>query len=605
MLAKVINSLPLPTFAINKRHQVIVWNVAIEVLTGIPKEKMLGTNCQWQAFYTQERPTLADLVVDAASNDEIETYYQDKCIKSPLIDGGYEALDFCPVLGNDGVWLRFSASPITNDKGEITGAIETLEDITERVHAEESLLESEQRFRDLTETTPDMIWEVDADGIITYVSPRIRDLLGYEQEKITGSKATIHMSDEASCEALTSAIRSRNPFAGLILSRKHIDGHDVTFESNGVPFFDSDGSFHGYRGVDRDITRRKKAERAIQESERSYRELFEIALDAIWVHDLEGHILKANEAMEKLTGFSADELANGNVGLFMTEEGLHLARDLRTQLSKDEAISRPYEQRLVRKDGTEVDVMFSTSSIFRNGQLVAFQHIARDISEQKRMQRNLHYYLQQITRAQEEERKRISRDLHDDTSQSLLLVIHRLDALVSSANGRTSQSVRQELAELYTLMVDIHSRLRRYARDLRPAILDDLGLIAALEWIADDMTFDDEVKVITKLDTQVQKLPRESELVLFRIAKEALNNARRHSRASEVIIQLEAKTGKVKLSISDNGCGFELPPSLTEFGGAGKLGLMGMEERAQLVGGTLSIQSQPDQGTTVIVEIPQ
>ena len=603
MLSRVINSSPLPTFAINKQHKVTSWNAAIEILTGTEKKAIIGTNGQWRTFYAQPRPTLADLIVDGASADEIESYYQGKCAKSTLIDGAYEAQDFFPALGSDGRWVRFTASPIRNDNKQIIGAIEILEDITERIQAEEALSQSEQRFRDLTETTPDMIWEVDTSGVVTYVSPRAKDLMGYEPSEVIGKKPDVYMVDPGDFDRFMSIVKSRKPFSGLIFMQQHKDGHQIAIESSGVPYFESGGKLLGYRGIDRDITERTRIEQALRESERSYRELFEVALDAIWVHDLNGEILKANAAMEQLTGYRLKELIGNNESLFMSDKELSLAVDVRDRLLRGEAVVQPYEQHIVRKDGTEVIVMFTTGTIYRDGRLVAFQHIARDITEQKRMQENLHHYLREITRAQEEERKRISRDLHDDTSQSLLLMIHRLDALISQNETSLSKPLKKKLAELYASAVDTHSRLRSYTHDLRPAILDDLGLVAALEWIADNMK-EDGTEVSTQLSTQRLGLPHESELVLFRIAQEALNNIRKHARASEVGIRLEIEAGQVKLSISDNGRGFEIPPDLTDFGGTGKLGIVGMQERAQLLGGTFSIQSELGKGTTIVVMVP-
>ncbi|GAI06047.1 unnamed protein product, partial [marine sediment metagenome] len=139
MLSKIIDGSPIPSFVINKQHKVTHWNTAIESLSGISAREIVGTDEQWRAFYTEKRPAMADLIVDGASADEIEAHYRGKYKKSRLIDGTYEAEDFFSALGEYGKWLNFTASPIKNKGGEIIGAIETLQDITEEKQLQENM----------------------------------------------------------------------------------------------------------------------------------------------------------------------------------------------------------------------------------------------------------------------------------------------------------------------------------------------------------------------------------------------------------------------------------------------------------------------------------
>jgi signal transduction histidine kinase len=138
-LAKIIDASPIPSFVIDQQHRVTHWNPALNALTGIAIDDILGTEGQWRAFYGESRPVMADLIVDRASDAEIAGLYGKKCRKSTLIDGAYEAEDFFPALGDKGKWLRFTASPIRDNDGVTFGAIETLEDVTDRKLAEENL----------------------------------------------------------------------------------------------------------------------------------------------------------------------------------------------------------------------------------------------------------------------------------------------------------------------------------------------------------------------------------------------------------------------------------------------------------------------------------
>ena len=166
-----------------------------------------------------------------------------------------------------GKYLQVSASPIWNDKNEVIGSIHIAQDVSERKRAEGALRRSEQRFRNLVETTSDWVWEVDENGVYTYVSPRIYELLGYQPEEVLG-KTPFDLMPPNESERVASIfgpIRTqRAPFRDLENTNQHRDGRLVVLETNGVPFFDTDGRFLGYRGIDRDITERKRAEEALQ-----------------------------------------------------------------------------------------------------------------------------------------------------------------------------------------------------------------------------------------------------------------------------------------------------------------------------------------------------
>jgi PAS domain S-box-containing protein len=351
------------------------------------------------------------------------------------------------------------------------------------------------------------------------------------------------------------------------------------------------------------IAEHKEIERALQESERSYRELFEVAPDAIWVHDLKGNILKANKATEKLTGFSARELARVNVKTLLSEEGLRLAKEIRHRLVKGEAVAQPYEQHLVRKDGTEATLRLTTSPIFSDGQLVAFQNIARDITEEKQMRENLRFYLQEITRAQEEERKRIARELHDSTAQTLIALLHQLENLMSD---RAKLPVREAKAlwGFYEQIRDVLGEVRRFSRDLRPSILDDLGLLPALEWVTGELQKEYGVEAAFKVVGSERRFSPEAELILFRVVQEALRNIAKHAQASKAEVKVAFEKQKVRVTVSDDGIGFQLPESFGELLHSGKLGLAGMQERVQLLGGDLKLKSKVGKGTTIVTTAP-
>jgi signal transduction histidine kinase len=220
-----------------------------------------------------------------------------------------------------------------------------------------------------------------------------------------------------------------------------------------------------------------------------------------------------------------------------------------------------------------------------------------------RLYQSMRSYTRQILTAQEQERRRMARELHDDTAQALVVLSRQLDALLS-ADGQGPQSIKQRLEELRHLTAEITQDVRRFSQDLRPSTLDDLGLLPTLEGLTARLSDEDGIDARLEVLGGERRLPLETELALFRIAQEALTNVRKHAQATKVDTKVEFGNGIVRLSISDNGRGFKVPDRPSDLVETGKLGLTGMCERAQLIGGTLTVQSRPGEGTTVVAEIP-
>ena len=473
----------------------------------------------------------------------------------------------------------------------------------ERTRVTDALLKAdEEKWRSSFNALEDVMLIIDRDYNIENISDSGLALLGKSREEVIGKKCYQIISGADSPEAGCPCRRTLETRQVESIER-YEERFGRYFSIKSSPIFDESGEIVKFVDLRRDITEKKRTEEALQESERSYRELFEVAPDAIWVHDLKGNILKANKAAEKLTGLSAEELAKGNVKTLLSEKGLRLAKEVRRRLVKGEAVAQPYEQHLIRKDGTEATLRLTTSPIFSNGQLIAFQNIARDITEEKRMQENLRYYLQEIARAQEEERRRIARELHDSTAQTLIALLHQLENLLGD---KAKLPVREAKAlwGFYEQIRDVLREVRRFSRDLRPSILDDLGLLPALEWVTGELKKEYGVETTLEVVGDVRRFSQEAELILFRIVQEALRNVAKHAQASKAEVKVEFEKQKTRVTISDDGIGFELPESLGDLPHTGKLGLAGMQERVQLLGGNLKLKSKLGKGTTVVATAP-
>ena len=340
---------------------------------------------------------------------------------------------------------------------------------------------------------------------------------------------------------------------------------------------------------------------ALRSSEKAYRELFENAHDAIIIQDLDGNIVMSNAAAIGLGAYTEDELTSKNVREFLTPEGMKVAREVKRRLLRGEVIDKAYDQQFIRKDGSLAYVKLTTSLITDGERPRGFQHIARDVTEEKRLEENLRFYLQEATRAQEEERKRIARELHDDTAQELVALSRELDRL--AAIEKSPRALRK-VEEIQDRIDEILDGVRRFSQDLRPSVLDDLGLLPALQWLTADMQKRSGIRVDMRVKGEERRLAPEVELLAFRIAQEALRNVWKHSEAAQADLLVEFRRNSVRLSVSDDGKGFSVPERAGDLAKQGKLGLAGMEERARLLGGRLELKSRPGEGTVVRLEVP-
>ncbi|MGE5620860.1 MAG: PAS domain S-box protein [Sphingomonadaceae bacterium] len=338
-------------------------------------------------------------------------------------------------------------------------------------------------------------------------------------------------------------------------------------------------------------------------SQEKYRDLFDNATVAIFVQDLDGRITQANKACVGLTGYSLEELTGLSVRKLIPFHAYSGLAKVQQALLRGEGLASPYDIQMVRRDGSECILSMTTRLVSENGQPRGFQHIAIDVTERRRMRDTLNYYVRQVLTAQEEERKRIARELHDETAQSLLLTLQRVDAISYGSDVKLPKAAEADLEELRGLLLQTLGNVRRLTRDLRPQILDDLGLVPAVEWLVEEVEKQCGLKGTVQVVGRRRQLPQETQLLLFRIAQEALSNVRKHSAATEASVVLSFGKDRVSITIEDNGRGFRMPDNVSELASSGKLGLLGMSERARLAGGSLFIDALPGRGTRVVAEL--
>ncbi|MBT5775319.1 MAG: sensor histidine kinase [Dehalococcoidia bacterium] len=211
-------------------------------------------------------------------------------------------------------------------------------------------------------------------------------------------------------------------------------------------------------------------------------------------------------------------------------------------------------------------------------------------------------YARQLTNAQEEERRRIARELHDGPTQALTGLCRGLDLV--QAELKDSDSAADITRSLRVVAEEAVADLRRLARDLRPGILDDLGLLSAVEWLTEDLRERSDLQLSFSSSGQPGKLTGDQELSAFRIVQESLNNIEKHAAASNVDVSVACEPDGIRVSVHDDGSGFEPDPQTETFARDGRYGILGMQERARLSNGSLQITSEPNAGTTVTLNLP-
>ncbi len=350
---------------------------------------------------------------------------------------------------------------------------------------------------------------------------------------------------------------------------------------------------------------RIRAEEVLRLSEHNYRELIEQASDGIFIADLRGNYLIVNQSACALLGYSKEELLSMNIADLISQEELQRAPLRLDELRQGKAIIS--ERALKRKNGTTIQTEIS-AKMLSDGRL---QANVRDITERKQAEqklkesreqlRMLSGYLQKI---REDERKRIAREIHDELGQELTALKMEVALFVKSLLERAHQPHRsdyREKLESFTGIVDTAIRtVRRIATELRPDVLDKLGLVDALRWQAEEFGKRTGIRCDFEAATNEKEFAEDLSTTVFRIFQESLTNVARHSGATVANASLSIAKDRLQLTITDNGRGITDKEITT----TSSLGLLGIRERALLMGGTCTVAGAPGKGTTITVELP-
>ncbi len=580
---KLIDTLPGVFYFYDETGKFIRWNKQFELVTGYSGQEIAGMQpTQFFADDTKEYIRKKIKAVFEKGMSDAEADFQTK-------SGQRISYYFKAVL------LEYEGKPCLLGSGI---------DISERRRAEEELRTSEKKYKLLFETNPLPMWMTTIPGLdIIEVNEAAIKRYGYSREEFIKLNAR-DLRPQEDVKHFEQEVKKMKPGITNTRSWRHKkkDGSVIHVE-----IFSYEIVYEGKRvwlGLSNDITEKVKAEEALKASEKKYKLLFENNPMPMWMLSLPDYrIIDVNESATRHYGYSREEF------LQLEAKDINLEKDIAylQELAKRKITGIRYSDVLKhkKKDGTLIDAEVISHDIDYDGKparLILSNDVTEKIKAEQMLKksieeiRQLTEYIQTI---REEERAHIAREIHDELGQQLTVL--KMDvSWLNKKVGIKDEAVKQRLSELTGMLDGTVKTVRRISSELRPSLLDDLGLIAAIDWHLRE--FEKRMGINARFEELVDEtmIPEHIKTGIFRIFQESLTNVARHSGASELIIKIEIQSGNLLLTIEDNGKGFNMETARDKK----TLGILGMKERTAMLGGKYEISSKPGKGTTVIVSVP-
>ena len=483
-------------------------------------------------------------------------------------------------------------------------------DITQRRLAEQALRESEERFRTIFERSTAGIALFAPDGRFLNGNPAFCQMLGHTEQELQEKRGPemVHPSHRSLVqEYIDHALAGDAPAVQVDRPMLRADGATIWVRISGGPLRKGN-EIAAYIVVAQDITSERQALEAVQESESRFRALADTSPAMLWMADSDDRMTFVNQAVVDFLGGSAATVA-GLAEWIHPEERDAVLEVLAAAMLKGNEFRREFRVR--RHDGVYRWLMvlglprvspagkylgLGGSAIDVTDRLETEQSLRAELEHRTQMERELHALSERLIQAQEQTRRDIARELHDDLGQRVAAQGYALFNLKRRL-GELTPEAQEAITRLEDNISKLGADIRRLSHRLHPATLEHAGLGAALRALASELTASG-LRVTMEMEGEVS-LPPETEVSLFRFVQEALQNVVRHSGVSQAEVQLSQDEGWTRLKVCDRGVGFN-----PEAPGRPGLGLISMRERARLLRGALTIVSAPDQGTTVLLELP-
>ncbi len=500
------------------------------------------------------------------------------------------------------------SSTVLFERGQIISIVYFARDITQRKRIEE-------QYQLLLESAPDGIVLVNERGEITLINTQTEVLFGYTRDELLGKPIEVllphrfHAKHQTHRKSYHTKPQIRPMGIGLELFGVRKDGTEFPVEVSLSPQKTDDGTI--VMAAIRDISERKRAEQV-----QSYlASIVESSDNAIIGRTLDGTIVSWNPGAENIFGYSPEEAIGKSSSFFVPSDEEQRFNKLLEKVKEGKRVVH-FETKRIRKDGKTISLSLTLSPIKdRSGNITGFSTVAHDITEEKELRllventtrqraEDLRNFAFSIQHAQEEERQRIARELHDDLGQRLSGVKLNLESVldvISPQNKKAINHVEIMKHHVNELLTDV----RRISSNLRPTALDDFGLAIALKLLCKEFEKTYQMTIECNVhETSAQRYDPHIEIAVYRITQESLSNIAKHANTKSARIELQIQEHRCILDVTDEGKGFQptsLPPRTVP---GYRFGLLGMRERAEYLGGMFLLQSAPEKGTHVHIEIP-
>jgi PAS domain S-box-containing protein len=534
-------------------------------------------------------------------------------------------------------WVSVSYQPMYADNGKYLGLRSSIRDISKRKQAEQVLRETEARFRAIAESSPDAIITTDSTGKILYWNKAAETIYGYKAKEIVGKSIELlrpegkRPVDRKNRENFIKT--GRSPYIGKTVegpARKK-DGTDFLSETSTSYWKSGDQIF--FSGIVRDVTERKLLEKSLQQEKHFSDTLINSLPGVYYLVDGSGNFVRWNRNLEVITGYSAKRLHKTNAFSLIHEDDRALAKNKVKDVINNGVAE--VEMRLLVKNGTARHYLFTGSRVDVDGHTY-ITGLGIDITERKHMEhelKNTHEALEKkvkqrtaelreankrlqiseeylkkfagiLLSAREEERKNIAVTIHDELGSMAIAVDSQISIAREECNENNKQATFKALTNAQAALRKAVVDLRKLAVDLRPPNLEIMGLNAALTDFIDRAKEQTKLKIVFRNELGNKKISEDMAIVIYRVIQEALTNIMKHAKAKTAQISLYAEKRNINLEISDDGAGCDLQKALYRKGKP-KIGIEGMRERVESMGGEFIITSAPTQGTQLKAMLPK
>jgi PAS domain S-box-containing protein len=477
-----------------------------------------------------------------------------------------------------------------------------IERVVRKQRLEQSLRESENQKQAILDASLDQIRYVDADLKIIWANKTVSSDLNVPLEDIIGQFCYKTLRGrEAPCGRCPSLkARETGRIEKYTLHYPELEGK--YFDSYSVPIFSEEEKITGFIQISRDITEQKKTEEALRQSEKRFRDIvdnaplgyYRIGKDGLWQY--------ANRELERMHGYSGEEIIGKNFELSEPKENRAQARESLQRALSGERFKGEFKRYL--RNGSYGYHEYNVQPVYQNGEIVAIEGFINDTTERKQAEDLVRNLSQMLIQAQEHERKKISYELHDSIAQNLSSLKIGYDMLLKDPSV-ISPELMEKTAELSKLTEQINIAVRNLAYDLQPPGLEELGLVKALEMYCEDFSENRGVKVdFHSAGIHMLTLDFHTSIHLYRLVQEGLSNISKHADTDRGKIMLLGASPNIILRIEDDGKGFDITEQERFLGYKKGIGLQSMKERVNLLGGQITIKSRPMQGTKILIIIP-